>query len=297
MTIVHLSGGFGNQLFSYAFGYTVAKARGDKLYIDTAIQDTAWFFRNPDIMNMNIAFDRRLSYPIKKNIFYRALFNKIAFRSSIGMFTKVITEEELKKEKDPIEYCKKVKGNIYLRGNWGDESWFYPCRKEITRLFTFKIPLSEGAKKVAEEIRREKNSVTIHIRRGDYVKIGIALEKDYFKNAMEWIAEKVDNPVFYCFSEDLDWAKEEFKDFPFNIEYVDYDSDNRAIEDFRLLMEGHHQIISNSSFSWWAAYLNKNEGKQVVIPCMKNTMWDEKFKLPEWKGMKYRLNGNGEKEG
>lgn len=291
MTIIHLSGGFGNQLFSYAFGYAVAKERKDRLYIDTAIQDASWFFRNPDIMNMNISYDKRVSYPIKRNLFFRAIVNKLAFRFSIGLFTKIITEEDLKKEKNPIEFCRKQKRNIYLKGNWGDESWFYPVKDELLKLYTFKEPLSKEAEKVAEEIRNTNNSVTVHIRRGDYVRIGIALEKEYFKNAMEWISNEVENPTFFCFSEDMEWVKEEFKDFSYNIRYVEYNSSDKGIEDFRLLMEGKHQIISNSSYSWWAAYLNQKEGKEVVIPCKEKTMWDSCFKLSKWKGMEFTLNG------
>ena len=86
MVIVHLSGGFGNQLFSYAFGYAVAKARNDEFYIDTAIQDAEWFFRNPDILKMNISYDKRVTYPITRKFLDRALFNKIWFRQSIDYF-------------------------------------------------------------------------------------------------------------------------------------------------------------------------------------------------------------------
>lgn len=291
LTIIHLSGGFGNQLFSYAFGYAVAKARGDKLAIDTAIQDAPWFFRNPDILEMKITYDKRITYPIGRSLFQRGIWNKVCFRKAIGLFTKFLTENDLKNQEDPIAYCKSVKGNLYLKGNWGNESWFSSVKQDIPKKYQFMSPLSEEAQRIANEINSCENPVTVHIRRGDYVKIGIALEKDYFQQAMEVIEKQISNPVFYCFSEDMQWAKESFKGLPYQIKYVDYESPNKGIEDFRLLMEGKHQIISNSSYSWWAAYLNPHTDKKVVIPCKEGSMWDHEFMVPGWIPLDFCVNG------
>lgn len=291
MTIIHLSGGFGNQLFSYAFGYAVAKARGDQLAIDTAIQDAQWFFRNPDILKMDITYDKRISYPIGRNLFQRGIWNKVCFRKSIGLFTTILTEKELKKQLDPISYCKNIKGNLYLKGNWGNESWFHTVKQDILARYKFQDPLSEKAEKLAQEIRECENAVTVHLRRGDYVQIGIALEKDYFIHAIEIMGQKIENPVFYCFSEDLHWAKDAFKDLSYPIKYAEYESPNKGIEDFRLLMEGKHQIISNSSYSWWAAYLNRNKGKQVIIPCKEGSIWNQEFVVTGWIPLDFNVNG------
>ena len=294
MVIVHMSGGFGNQLFSYAFGYAVAKARNEELSIDTAIQDTKWYFRNPDILKMNIFYGKRISYPVKRTIWDRAIGNKIHFRNSIGWKTKIIEEAALAGIDNPIDFCKKIKGNIYLKGNWGNESWFRTVKEEIIEHFVFKENLSEEAQRVYDDILKCSNAVTIHIRRGDYVNIGIALEPDFYIRAMKEIARRVKNPVFYCFSEDLEWAKRALQDVPFSVIYPEYQSEDKGVEDFRLLTAGRHQIISNSSYSWWAAYLNRNPEKQVVIPCMEDSIWNHEFVVDGWIPLSFKMNGKQE---
>jgi len=291
MVIIHLSGGFGNQMFSYAFGYAVAKARKEELVIDTAIQDAPWFFRNPDILEMNISYDRRISYPIGRKLWQRAIGNKVHFRNKIGWTTKIVTEEELQHVEDKIAYCKAIKGNIYLKGNWGNETWFKDVSDEIRKKFTFRNELSAHAEVICQEIENNPNAVTIHIRRGDYVKIGIALEPEYYINAMKEMCKYVENPTFYCFSEDIEWAKKAFENTSFTIKYPDYESSIKGLEDFRLLAAGKHQIISNSSYSWWAAYMNPNPDKKVIIPCKENTMWNQEFMVSGWIPMSFELNG------
>lgn len=291
MVIVHLSGGFGNQLFSYAFGYAVAKVRNDRLGIDTAIQDTDWFFRNPDILKMNITYDKRISYPIRRKIGDRALFNKVNFRKSIGWGTKILTEEDLRKKEHPLEFCKNIKADIYLKGNWGNEFWFANVSDEIKEMYSFKEKLSDPARKIYDEIRKCSNAVTIHVRRGDYVDIGIALEPDYYIRAMEELVKQVKTPEFYCFSEDMEWVREAFRRVPFKMHYPEYVSEDKGVEDFRLLTAGKHQIISNSSYSWWAAYLNSNEEKKVVVPCREDSIWNSEFAKKGWIPLSFTLNG------
>ena len=291
MVIVHMSGGFGNQLFSYAFGYAVAKARNEELCIDTAIQDTEWYFRNPDILKMNITYDKRISYPIKRKLWDRAILNKLHFHNSIGWKTQIIKEIDLAGVENPIEFCKEIKGDIYLKGNWGNESWFRPVAKDIVECYSFKEKLSKDAQQIYDEISGCSSAVTIHIRRGDYVNIGIAIEPDYYIRAIEKIAEIVENPVFFCFSEDLEWVKTVLKDVHFTIIYPEYQSEDKGIEDFRLLMAGKHQIMSNSSYSWWAAYLNPNQEKKVIIPCMEDSVWNHEFMVEGWIPLPFKMNG------
>lgn len=291
MVIVHLSGGFGNQLFSYAFGYAVAKIRNDRFCIDSAIQDADWFFRNPDILKMNITYDKRITYPIRRKIWDRALFNKINFQKNIGWGTKILTEEVLRQEERPLEFCKNIKADIYLKGNWESESWFSNVADEIREMYVFKEPLSDSAMKIYDEICGCPDAVTIHVRRGDYVGIGVALEPDYYIRAMEEIAKQVKTPEFYCFSEDMEWVKEAFRQVSFKMHYPEYKSEDKGVEDFRLLTAGKHQIISNSTYSWWAAYLNRNAEKKVVVPCREDSGWNSEFAQKEWIPLSFTMNG------
>lgn len=282
MVIVHLSGGFGNQLFSYAFGYAMAQKRNDILAIDTAIQDAPWFFRNPDILNLNIKFDERISYQIGRTIAERAVINKIRFRSNIGWKTKYIREGELGQGKyleDFAEYSKSF-SNIYLKGNWVSEKYFENVRDEIQEMFTFQKPLGDEAEKIQTEILNCPSSVTIHCRRGDYIRLGACITADYFTRAMEYMDEHIEHPVFYCFSEEQEWAMQSFNKLPYDIRYPQYHSEDKGLEDFRLLMSGKHQIIANSTYSWWAAYLNPNPDKIIVTPT--GGICDKDFCLNEW---------------
>ncbi|MDD3368817.1 MAG: alpha-1,2-fucosyltransferase [Lachnospiraceae bacterium] len=285
MVIVHLSGGFGNQLFSYAFGYVIAKKRNDAFAIDTAIQDEAWFFRNPEILNMEITYDKRVSYRIKRKLPDRALLNKIRYHKAIGFSTKELRENEMG-EMAPnqiIQKCTSEKAkNIYLRGNWQRPDFFIEYENEIRQKFKFHTELSEEAIRVANEMRATHNTVAIHYRRGDYVKVGVCPAPDYFINAISKMAELIDNPIFYCFSEDLEWVKEQFMALPYDIRYPEYESERKDMDDFQLITLAENQIISNSSYSWWAAFLNEHPGKKVIIPCEEKGLWSEEFGMPEW---------------
>lgn len=288
MVIIHLSGGFGNQLYSYAFGYAVAKARGEELWIDTAIQDAPWFFRNPDILNLKIKYDKRISYRIGNKKIDK-IFNRIAFRNAIGWNTEIIKESDMPNVDDWFSTCVNKKENIYIKGNWSYEKLFLSVKQEIIEMFTFKNELSKEANNIALDINSQKTSVGIHYRLGDYVKIGIVLDPDYFINAMASMTEKYSDPVFYCFSEDNEWVKTQFKELPYNIKYVDYSSDNKGLEDFRLYSMCKHQIASNSSYSWWGAYLNKNKDKYVIAPTDYSGGWKSEIYPIEWDIRPFKL--------
>lgn len=282
MVIAHMSGGFGNQLYSFAFGYSLAKSRGEEFWIDTAIQDAPWFFRNPDILKLNIEYDKRITYKIGRTIPDRAVFNKLRFRRAIGWRTKKIMEKDIVSKQEWFSYCKSQKGNIYVQGNWSLESLFLPVKSDILRMYTFREPLKGEAEKLADEIRSVSNTVGLHYHRGDYVNIGISMKPSYYRNAMDKMATMIKEPVFYCFSEDLDWVKEQFKDYPYDIRYPKYESDDKGIDDFRLLSLCNHQITANSSYSWWAAYLNKNENKEIICPCDWDGGWPLEIYPEKW---------------
>lgn len=108
---------------------------------------------------------------------------------------------------------------------------------------------------------------------------------------MEEIEKWIKAPEFYCFSEDIEWVKETFREVPFKLHYPEYISEDKGVEDFRLLTAGRHQIISNSSYSWWAAYLNSNSGKKVVAPCREDSIWNKEFVMKEWIPLSFTLNG------
>jgi hypothetical protein len=118
---------------------------------------------------------------------------------------------------------------------------------------------------------RAGESVALHVRRGDYASnsttqaIHGLCSREYYQEACRRISDHVKQPIFYIFSDDPSWVKQEF-DYLENKKYVDNNSPLFNYEDLRLMSACRHQIIANSSFSWWAAWLNKVPGKKVHVP-------------------------------
>jgi hypothetical protein len=159
--------------------------------------------------------------------------------------------------------------NSYLSGLWQTEKYFKDCEEIIRTEFTFKQPLNKKNSELSETIRR-KNSVSIHIRRGDYIynseeyKIHGLCSIDYYKKAVECIANKAGELTLFIFSDDIEWVKNNLK-FDFPIIFVDNNVDD-IHEDLRLMSLCKHNIIANSTFSWWGAWLNNNKEKIVIAP-------------------------------
>lgn len=162
------------------------------------------------------------------------------------------------------------KGNIYLDGYWQSEKYFFAIRSVLLREFDFKYEQDLRSKELAQQIR-ETESVSLHIRRGDYAldaltnQIHGLCSFDYYQKAIDYITQKIPNCHFYLFSDDHTWVSLNFKlDHP--VTYVDHNDATRNYEDLRLMSFCRHNIIANSSFSWWGAWLNNNPSKMVTAP-------------------------------
>jgi len=265
MILVELNGGIGNQMFQYAAAKSLA------LY-------------NHTILKLDITPAPQKSMPVELKqrpfgLHYFNLNDPIAKPSEIeGLVKKNIIEKIIEKIKpnhkrkvyrEPFFHFDQnflnAGKNVYLKGLWQSEKYFKQFEKEIRSLFVFKeIPGFAIAQKI-----RQENSVSIHIRRGDYLtkisqEVLGSLPLDYYQQGVELIKSRVSNPVFYFFSDDIDWAKNNFK-LP-NAVFVSNDLTKDHIEDLYLMSLCKHNIIANSSFSWWGAWLNKNPGKNVIAP-------------------------------
>ena len=159
-----------------------------------------------------------------------------------------------------------MKDNVYLDGYWQSWKYFNNYSDIIKKDFTIKLKyLNTIDRNLLTQIENS-NSVALHVRRGDYVNnkdvnkfLGIC-DKSYYESAIEFIKNKVVDPRFYIFSDDPDWCLKEFGNEFFII------SGNHDWQDLWLMSKCKNQIIANSSFSWWAAWLNNNMEKIVVAP-------------------------------
>jgi hypothetical protein len=160
----------------------------------------------------------------------------------------------------------KLHGSFYLDGYWQNELYFKDIEKTIRSDFQFVRPIDERNKNIAELIKNS-NSVSIHIRRGDYINnqlySGICTE-DYYQKAIRFINAKLKNKTFFVFSDDIQWCKSHFNSD--NFHFVQGNEGTNSYKDMQLMSYCKHNIIANSSFSWWGAWLNNNLGKIVIAP-------------------------------
>lgn len=152
----------------------------------------------------------------------------------------------------------------YVAGYWQNANYFTGKESFVRNLFSFSPILNERESEILERIK-STNSVSIHLRRGDYVGSRFDLcSIEYYKKAIEIVEKKVESPVFFFFSEDKDYIRDNFS-YLNNYEIVDSRSERCEI-DLYLMSKCRNNIIANSTFSFWGAYLNDNHQKIVISP-------------------------------
>ncbi len=180
----------------------------------------------------------------------------------------------------------KTNDNIYLKGYRQSEKYFLPIKNKIRECFQFKSETIQDVKEKASELK-SANSVAIHIRRGDYSNTVVKdyhgiLEKEYYQKAIDYIQSKINDCSFFIFSDDVDWVKNSLV-FNASVQIISNQFTKTHFEDFYLISQCKHQIIANSTFSWWAAWLNPNPNKIVIAPkkWFNNAPYDTKDLIPE----------------
>jgi|RhiMetdeSRZDD1v2_1073273.scaffolds.fasta_scaffold02471_25 glycosyl transferase family 11 len=272
MIIVKIHYGLGNQLFQYALAKSLSLQRGIAFRLDTSFFNGVPDKDHPRIYQLchfniieNIAEPKEIDGIIKPGFLKRRWRNMMYI--GLPYYKKKVVYENGLSFNDNIF---RVKDNSYLFGYWQDERYFSAVQDELRKDLTFKTAPSPKNKSLLQQIQ-ETASVCIHIRRGDYLTdqstataVGIC-DLPYYYKAIEIVKSKVNNPVFYIFSDEMEWVKREFKiDQP--CVYVDHNSQEVAFEDLRLMSTCKNHILANSSFSWWGAWLSNNKDKVVVAP-------------------------------
>ncbi|MDD6057938.1 MAG: alpha-1,2-fucosyltransferase [Clostridiales bacterium] len=272
--IAELTAGFGNQMFSYACGYALAKRKGADFYINTYMADNG-MSRPLEIDKLNITYKERITYLYRKDLMNRAVCNKIRRQKAIGWRTRIYKEKQ-HYTYDPQIF--EVDYDVMLSGYWQTYRYFEAYRPELLSLFTPK-QLSEKATQKIEDIRRIKNTVAVHIRRGDYLEVNAYIGPEYASDAMRIMEEKLGNVNYCFFSDDITWVKEYFGEKE-NHHFISGSTSLTDVEEFFCMVACEHHIIANSTFSWWGAYLNQNKEKIVIAP--KVSIWGGDFYPKEW---------------
>ncbi len=173
--------------------------------------------------------------------------------------------------------------NVIICGYWQNIDYIEPIKQELSRQFQINIETDSNYKKILYAIK-ECESVGVHIRRGDYVALGWAKNETYYKNAINNSIDAIPNAHFFFFSDDIDWVKQKLSVNQDDV-YVTIAGVNADLQEFALLMNCKHQIISDSTFGWWAAYLNPYKQKKVFIPYdVLGNIWPK-----EWERIQYSI--------
>ena len=239
-------GGMANQMFQYAFGLVIGTNKYECSFFDE--QD----FRKFELGHFNVD----VQCVSKTRLWFcKKLFGQHNANVNIadGFFPNSLTQHG------------------FHVGYFQNEKYLDLVRDKLLHDFQLREKLDARNAKLLKEIQnpappQESQSVFIHVRRTDYLKypdVHFVMDDAYYNKAMKHIESHVVNPVYFVFSDDIDWAKKNIKT-SHKIKFIDYD--NPGYIDFELMKNCHHAIIANSSFSWMAAYLNQNSDKIVVAP-------------------------------
>jgi hypothetical protein len=283
MIITKLKGGLGNQMFQYATGFAVALQNKVAHKIDISGYDDKRIInsdtpRKFELGAFQITSPIALSEEVNEAKYPFGIFSKAFryFESKIlkkyyldfepKLFKKIACKiEKSRHESDSNESKKEF--NFYLDGFFQSEKNFLEITPQIRQEFTFKKEFFDERVKQLAQILQKENSVSIHVRRGDYVnnkktnKYHGTCPVEYYQRAIKLILDKTENPTFYIFTDDKKWASENFPNIT-NISKVKAED----YEEMYLMSLCKHNIIANSSFSWWGAWLNQNSDKIIVAP-------------------------------
>ena len=163
------------------------------------------------------------------------------------------------------DYNKRV-----YRGTWQSEQYFSDFCDEIKEAFLFKTKSLNEKTRSVDRIIQVQNSVSVHVRRSDYLSgvyksgFGGICTLEYYNKAMDYISERISDAHFYVFSDDIEWCRQNFTDK--SISFIDWNVRDDSWQDMYLMSHCKHNIIANSTFSWWGAYLNRNPESIIIAP-------------------------------
>ena len=269
MIVVKLSGGLGNQLFQYSLGRYLSLKYNTELKFDVQFDANSLNFsaRSLGLSKFNITLNIASKEEILKYKFFRTGYLSRIERKLIQFFPSINKKIFVEK---PFEIFNKelFTRDCYVLGYWQSEYYFRSIENVIRNDLQINFELGDVNKDIFNEISNSE-SVSIHIRRGDYItingnsKIYSLCSLEYYNDAIAFLKSKFGSSVFYIFSDDIAWAKEIFLGDIFKI--IDNNLENPHVDLF-LMSLCKHNIIANSSFSWWAAWLNCNKNKVIVSP-------------------------------
>lgn len=290
MIIVSMGAGLGNQMFEYSFYYKLKKLYpNQKIFVDDkyAFPIAHNGIELFDIFGLSaehadIKDIRKLiwNYPIAGNTYSN---NRLI--NFLTVYLRIYPKS-LKIQKDFTEYYDSFfnlsdEKSYYFYGPFANYKYFNDIKDEVINTFVFPVIEDKNNLFYKEKIENTQ-SVSIHIRRGDYIKEGIELVPEkFYKDAIKIIESKVCNATFFIFTDDINYAENLFPNKD-KFVIVKGNSGVNSFRDMQLMSLCKHNITANSTFSFWGAYLNRNLDKIVIAPNIPFTGTKNPFVCEEW---------------
>jgi hypothetical protein len=270
MIVSKLISGLGNQLFQYAIGRKLSLKRGVPLRLDVSFyedQDLRSYKLHHYPVEAALATDDEMDEVLhiyRRNNLYTRLHRRVERKLPKHLHRHYRQSNWWQYEPEVL----KISSKAYIEGYWQHYKYFEDIAnclyKELSVPETERLPFAA----IYKEVTNNSQAVSVHVRRGDYVSdknanslMGV-LPVNYYLSAIRHMRENVKDAYFYFFSDDLDWVKDNVQTDA-NCEFVEAGTDYIELD---LMSQCRHNVIANSSFSWWGAFLNQNPEKIVVAP-------------------------------
>lgn len=260
--VIIIKGGMGNQMFQYSFGYLKSKTSGRRLYV---IDFTAWdsFPRGFALKCFGITPSK-----VSKALLIVFRFICLSFELLTKKF-KFANKFYLQDMSDFESEANIAEHAFILDGYWQKANHFIQDREEIKKIFTFPpVPKIHNV----VDFSGEKKLVAMHVRRGDYVSTSgdggkhLVCNVDWYMHAIEVLRLNIDNFRLVIFSDDEKWVREQFGSLQEDVFVVPSNNQREPWIDLYLMSCCDHFILSNSTFSWWAAFLGETNSSSVIAP-------------------------------
>lgn len=269
MVIIKITGGLGNQLFQFALGLALEETLGFQVKYDLSaykIVGSRKFDLDKFVGNLKIANSEEIER--NNNVIQKIkfqIFQWVGFPFGLKGLNYYL-ERNFQYDANVFELA----NDVYLSGYWQSEKYFVNHRVKLLERIKISDSQSPENMKYLKRIR-SSNSVSIHVRRGDYVSnskansIYATCDLGYYEKAIQHLSAQFEDLTFFVFSDDMEWVTTHFSKFE-RIIFVNANHGDTAFEDLKLMSNCKHNIIANSTFSWWAAWLNQYERKVVIAP-------------------------------
>jgi len=253
-TIV-FNGGLGNQMFQYAFYLGLRKKHPLSLFL----------------FDIEQAQGNHFGYELDKVFQIDSLKQARGFRRLKRYCPWLENHFCTIRQENSLEFNPQLLNSRYplvrYEGFWQSEKYFLSVEPQVRKAFSFREDGINNQTKEMSSLAKTTNSISVHIRRGDYLQLSNSFglcSLDYYEKAIAYIKEHVSDPLFLFFSDDIEWVKEHLKCD--NAHFVSWNLGEDSWQDLYLMSQCRHHIIANSSFSWWGAWLNPRREKIIIAP-------------------------------